>query len=102
MRYEHPRTRNIEKDIKVFKWENVSKAMKTIFQRYVGSKTPSALAADEKPKAREELEFSGSSQDTQGMGPRMGTGEFRMEAPEGYSHGMIPRNFSLSPQILQL
>jgi hypothetical protein len=102
MRYEHPKTRNIEKDIKVFKWENVGKAMRTIFQRYVGSKTPSTLAADGKPEAREELEFSGSSEDTQGMDPRMGVGEFGMEGFEGYSHGMIPSDFCLSPQRLQM
>jgi hypothetical protein len=105
MRYEHPKTRNIEKDIKVFKWENVGKAMRTIFQRYVGSKNESALAADEKPEASE-LEFSGSSQDTQGMDPRMvgefGREAFGMEAFEGYSHGMIPGDFSLSPQRLQM
>jgi hypothetical protein len=97
MRYEHPKTRNIEKDIKVFKWENVGKAMRTIFQRYVGSKNGTALAADEKPETD-----GRSSQDTQGMGLRMGIGEFGMEAFEGYSHGMIPGDFSLSPQRLQM
>ena len=38
MSYQEPKTRNIEKDIKVFKWKYISKAMKTIFTKYTASK----------------------------------------------------------------
>ena len=38
MSYQEPKTRNIEKDIKVFKWEYITKAMKTIFTKYTASK----------------------------------------------------------------
>jgi hypothetical protein len=34
MAYTSPRTRNIEKDIKVFLWDNITKALKKIVQKY--------------------------------------------------------------------
>ena len=49
MSYQDPKTRNIEKDIKVFKWEYISKAMKTIFTKYTASKRNRSRAYAQSP-----------------------------------------------------
>jgi len=52
MSYHEPKTRNIEKDIKVFKWEYISKAMKTIFTKYTASKRNRSRAYAQSPTTR--------------------------------------------------
>lgn len=56
MRYENPRPRSIEKDIKVFLWEDVTKALKKIMHQYcIDGEVPLGKNGEEVTKPRNEM-----------------------------------------------
>jgi len=49
MGYSSPKTRNIEKDIKVFQWHNISTALKKVMHQYKSKNTETANASQTTP-----------------------------------------------------